>query len=74
MIDEVGAVHRRGGTLKEAFDATHVALAPRFSRWPIFEHCLSLDVQRLWDELDGIDWARIWTTERDREVWAQLQV
>ena len=24
----------------------------------------------LWDELDGIDWPRIWTAERDREVWA----
>ena len=31
------------------------------------------DVQRLWDEFDGIDWPRIWTAERDREVWAQLQ-
>ena len=40
---------------------------------PIFEHCLPFDVQRLWDELDGIDWGRIWTAERDQEVWDQLQ-
>ena len=73
MIDKVGAVHKRGGTLKEAFEATHAALAPQFGRWPIFEHCLPFDVQRLWDEFDGIDWPRIWTAERDREVWAQLQ-
>ncbi|MFC3052577.1 MBL fold metallo-hydrolase [Kordiimonas pumila] len=73
MIDNVGAVHKRGGTLKEAFEATHKALAPKFGHWPIFEHCLPFNVQRLWDEFDGIDWPRIWTMERDREVWAQLQ-
>jgi glyoxylase-like metal-dependent hydrolase (beta-lactamase superfamily II) len=70
---EVGAVHRRGGTLREAFGLAHAALAPTYGGWPIFEHCLPFDVQRCWDELDGIDWPRIWTAERDREVWAQLQ-
>jgi glyoxylase-like metal-dependent hydrolase (beta-lactamase superfamily II) len=73
MIDRVGSVHRRGGTLKEAFEITHTALAPKFGHWPIFEHCLPFNVQRLWDELDGIDWPRIWTMERDRQVWSQLQ-
>lgn len=73
MIDAVGAVHRRGGTLKEAFDATHAALAPKFGQWPIFEHCLPFNVQRVWDECDGIERPRIWTMERDRAVWAALQ-
>jgi glyoxylase-like metal-dependent hydrolase (beta-lactamase superfamily II) len=73
MIERVGAVHRNGGTLKDAFLETHTALEPQFGRWPIFEHCLPFDVQRLWDEFDGIDWPRIWTMERDRQVWAQLQ-
>ena len=73
MGERVGRVHARGGTLKEAFEAAHEALAPRYGGWPIFEHCLPFNVQRLWDELDGIDWPRIWTAERDREVWDQLQ-
>ena len=73
MIDNVKPVHDAGGTLKEAFERTHTALEPKFGAWPIFEHCLPFNVQRLWDELDGIDWPRIWTMERDREVWAQLQ-
>ena len=73
MIDKVGEVHRRGGTLKEAFAATHEHLAPQFGMWPIFEHCLPFDVQRLWDEMDDIDWPRIWTAERDQAVWDQLQ-
>lgn len=73
MIENVKPVHDAGGTLKEAFERTHTALEPKFGAWPIFEHCLPFNVQRLWDELDGIDWPRIWTMERDREVWAQLQ-
>ncbi|WP_084454772.1 MBL fold metallo-hydrolase [Novosphingobium rosa] len=73
MIEHVGNAHKNGGTLKDAFRATHEALSPKFGMWPIFEHCLPFDVQRLWDEFDGIDWPRIWTMERDREVWAQLQ-
>jgi len=73
MIEKVGEVHRGGGTLKQAFEATHAHLAPKFGQWPIFEHCLPFDVQRLWDEFDGVDWPRIWTAERDLEVWDQLQ-
>ncbi|MDG5487760.1 MBL fold metallo-hydrolase [Sphingomonas sp. BGYR3] len=73
MIEHTGAVHRRGGSLKEAFEACHAALEPKFGRWPIFEHCLPFDVKRLWDEMDGRDWPEIWTMEMDRAVWAQLQ-
>jgi glyoxylase-like metal-dependent hydrolase (beta-lactamase superfamily II) len=73
MIDNVRLTRARGGSLKQAFEATHAALGPKFGRWPIFEHCLPFDVQRLWDELEGVDWPLIWTAERDREVWAALQ-
>lgn len=73
MRKRIGSVRKAGGTLKEAFLSTHAALAPKYAAWPIFEHCLPFNVQRLWDEYDGIDWPRIWTAERDREVWARLQ-
>lgn len=73
MIENVKPVHENGGSLKEAFQRTHEALAPKFGAWPIFEHCLPFNVQRLWDELDGVDWPRIWTMERDRSVWNKLQ-
>ncbi len=73
MRDKVGSVHGRGGTLREAFEATRDALAPTYGQWPIFEHCLPFNVQRLWDEYDGLERPRIWTAERDREVWDQLQ-
>jgi glyoxylase-like metal-dependent hydrolase (beta-lactamase superfamily II) len=73
MRAKVGEVHDAGGSLKDAFQATHTALAPRYGQWPIFEHCLPFNVKRLWDELDGVDWPHIWTAERDREVWNELQ-
>lgn len=72
MRDAVEPVLRRGGALKEAFEAAHAALEPRYGKWPIFEHCMPFNVQRLWDELAGAR-PRIWTAERDRAVWAELQ-
>ena len=72
MRDAVLEVVRRDGTVKEAFDAAYAALAPRYSSWPIFEHCMPFNVQRIWDELSGAS-PRIWTAERDRAVWDLLQ-
>ncbi len=69
----VGSAHAVGGTPADAFAAAHAALVDDFGSWPIFEHCLPFNVQRYWDELDGVDWPRIWTAERDREVWAALR-
>ena len=73
MIDCVSVVHDGGGSVRDAFQSAHAALVDQFGRWPIFEHCLPFDVARLWDELEGIDWPRIWTAERDRQVWNELQ-
>ncbi|MFY2859935.1 MBL fold metallo-hydrolase [Mycobacterium sp. THU-M104] len=73
MIREVGAVQARGGTLRQAFEATHAALFDRYGHWPIFEHSLPFDVARLWDELSGVERPVIWTADRDREVWDQLR-
>jgi glyoxylase-like metal-dependent hydrolase (beta-lactamase superfamily II) len=69
MRSQVEATRRRGGTLREAFEATHAALAPTYGEWPIFEHTLPFNVQRVWDEMDGIERPEIWTAARDRRVW-----
>jgi glyoxylase-like metal-dependent hydrolase (beta-lactamase superfamily II) len=73
MQAEIGAVHAAGGTLKDAFAAAHAALAPRYGHWPIFEHCMPFNTSRLWDELSGVERPVIWTAERDRQVWDQVQ-
>jgi glyoxylase-like metal-dependent hydrolase (beta-lactamase superfamily II) len=66
-------VAARGGTLKEAWDAVREACDPKFSDYAIYEHCLPFNVARAYDEAQGIDTPRIWTAERDRELWEQLQ-
>ncbi|HET9417170.1 MAG TPA: MBL fold metallo-hydrolase [Candidatus Limnocylindria bacterium] len=66
------AVMEAQGSLKDAFQAVHAELAPRYAGFPIFEHTMPFNVQRTWDELDGIEHPRIWTAERDREVWDAL--
>jgi glyoxylase-like metal-dependent hydrolase (beta-lactamase superfamily II) len=65
-------VKETGGTLRQAYERVHAELAPRYGEFPIFQHTMPFNVQRAWDELDGIDHPRIWTAERDREVWDAL--
>ena len=71
-LEGTRAIREAGGTLKQAFEAVHAELAPRYGDFPIFQHTMPFNVQRAWDELDGIDHPRIWTAERDREVWNAL--
>ncbi len=71
-LEGTRAVKDSGGSLKDAFEAVHAELAPRYAGFPIFEHTMPFNVQRTWDELDGIEHPRIWTAERDREVWDAL--
>ncbi len=60
---ELGAVYRD----------TYARLKPRFGHWVIFDHCLPFDVSRAYDELTRHPDPRIWTAERDREMWAALE-
>ncbi|GAC1334396.1 MAG: MBL fold metallo-hydrolase [Beijerinckiaceae bacterium] len=71
-----GAAERsvaRGADLKETFAACRAEMDPRFASFAIYEHCLPFNVSRAYDEASGIDDPVIWTAERDREMWAQLQ-
>jgi len=66
-------VAARGGSLKEAWDAVREACDPKFKDFAIYEHCLPFNVARAHDEARGIDTPRIWTDQRDLEMWAELQ-
>jgi len=72
VFDGTRAVKEAGGTPAEAYRSTRAQLEPRYGTFPIFEHTMPFNVQRAWDELEGIDHPRIWTVERDREVWDAL--
>jgi len=71
--EPVAAVAARGGSLKEAWDASRAVCDPKFADYAIYEHCLPFNIARAYDEALGIDTPRIWTAQRDQEMWAQLQ-
>jgi glyoxylase-like metal-dependent hydrolase (beta-lactamase superfamily II) len=60
-------------TLKETMAHVRSKMDPKFSQVFIYEHCLPFDVTRAWDEAQGIKHPRIWTAERDQEMWHSLQ-
>ena len=66
-------VAARGGSLKEAWDAVRAECDPKFADYAIYEHCLPFNVARAYDEALGMDTPRIWTAERDLDMWAKLQ-
>ncbi|AOW15839.1 MBL fold metallo-hydrolase [Hydrogenophaga crassostreae] len=59
--------------LKTAMAHTRKSMDPVFGHVFIYEHCLPFDVSRAYDEAKGIKNPRIWTAERDKEMWAALQ-
>jgi glyoxylase-like metal-dependent hydrolase (beta-lactamase superfamily II) len=62
-----------GMNLKQAMLHVRKAMDPKFSQVFIYEHCLPFDVTRAVDEASGIKHPRIWTAERDKEMWHGLQ-
>jgi glyoxylase-like metal-dependent hydrolase (beta-lactamase superfamily II) len=62
-----------GMDLKAAMAHTRQSMDPIFGHVFIYEHCLPFDVTRAYDEASGIKNPRIWTAERDMEMWKALQ-
>ena len=62
-----------GMDLKTAMAHTRKQMDPIFGHVFIYEHCLPFDVSRAFDEASGIKNPRIWTAERDQEMWTSLQ-
>ncbi|WP_114650179.1 MBL fold metallo-hydrolase [Pseudothauera hydrothermalis] len=63
----------QGYDLKAAMTHTRKNMDPKFGHVFIYEHCLPFDVTRAFDEASGIRDPRIWTAERDQQMWHALQ-
>jgi glyoxylase-like metal-dependent hydrolase (beta-lactamase superfamily II) len=70
-IAKAGAA--KGATLKQVYDDAMAAMRPKYGSWVIFEHCMPFNVSRAYDEAKGLDHPRIWTAERDVEMWKSLE-
>lgn len=64
---------RQDKTLREIYALTYERLKPTYGHWAIFDHCLPFDVSRAYDEATNYRDPRIWTAERDKEMWAALE-
>ena len=59
--------------LEAVYDQAMAEMRPKYGHWVIFEHCMPFNVTRAWDEARGLDHPRIWTAERDVEMWRALE-
>ena len=63
----------QGKSLNAIYKDTVAALRPTYGHWVIFDHCMPFDVTRAYDEATGHVQPRIWTAERDIEMWNALE-
>jgi glyoxylase-like metal-dependent hydrolase (beta-lactamase superfamily II) len=64
---------KAGHDLKQIYGETMARMSPDYGKWVIFEHCMPFDVSRAVDEAGGVRDPRIWTAERDVEMWKALE-
>jgi len=62
-----------GKPLRAVYEETFQALQPKYGHWVIFNHCMPFDVTRAYDEATQYPDPRIWTAERDIEMWKALE-
>jgi glyoxylase-like metal-dependent hydrolase (beta-lactamase superfamily II) len=62
-----------GRDLNTVYRDTYAALKPKYGHWVIFDHCMPFDVTRCYDEATQYRDPRVWTAERDRQMWETLE-
>ena len=73
LWDSVRAGVAAGRELRAVYEETFARLQPKYGHWVIFNHCLPFDVTRAYDEATQHPDPRIWTAERDRQMWLALE-
>jgi glyoxylase-like metal-dependent hydrolase (beta-lactamase superfamily II) len=73
LYASVKAGAQAGRDLRAVYRETYEALKPKYGSWVIFDHCMPFDVTRAYDEATQHADPRIWTAERDRQMWATLE-
>ncbi|WP_440995775.1 MBL fold metallo-hydrolase [Arhodomonas sp. SL1] len=74
--DLYGGVKRcraEGKDLKATYETLMEEMEPKYGHWVIFRHCMPFDVSRAYDEAGDYPDPRIWTAERDQEMWEALE-
>ena len=62
-----------GKALNAVYKDTYARLKPKYGHWVIFDLCMPFDVTRCFDEVTQYADPRVWTAERDRQMWETLE-
>ncbi len=73
LYESVKASAAKGEDLRKVYEATFAKLQPKYGHWVIFKHCMPFDVTRAYDEATQYPDPRIWTAERDVQMWKALE-
>ena len=73
VYESVRAGVAAGKDLNAVYKETFAKLKPKYGHWVIFDHCMPFDVTRCFDEATQYPDPRIWTAERDIEMWNALE-
>ena len=73
LYESVKASAAKGEDLRKVYEATFAKLQPKYGNWVIFNHCMPFDVTRAYDEATQYPDPRIWTAERDIQMWKSLE-
>jgi glyoxylase-like metal-dependent hydrolase (beta-lactamase superfamily II) len=73
LLDTAKVAVSKGLDLTEAYKEIHGLMKPIFGDYVIFEHCMPFNVTRAYEEAQGIKHPKIWTAEKDKEMWFALQ-
>ncbi|MES2511625.1 MAG: MBL fold metallo-hydrolase [Pseudomonadota bacterium] len=73
IYESVHAGVASGKDLNAVYRDTFAKLKPKYGHWVIFDHCMPFDVTRCFDEVTAFADPRIWTAERDVQMWKTLE-
>lgn len=73
LLNTAKAAVEKGLDLTEAYQEIYGLMKPIFGDYVIFEHCMPFNVTRAYEEAKGIKHPKIWTAEKDKEMWFALQ-
>lgn len=73
VYESVKSSAAQGEDLRKVYEATFAKLQPKYGHWVIFNHCMPFDVTRAYDEATQYPDPRIWTAERDVQMWKSLE-
>jgi glyoxylase-like metal-dependent hydrolase (beta-lactamase superfamily II) len=73
LFSAVKSAAQSGKDLRVVYKEVYERLKPKYGQWVIFDHCMPFDVTRAYDEATAHANPRIWTAQRDKEMWQTLE-